>query len=47
MLQGEDGEYPAMEALPGWHVNVLVVDEDASALEPYAVTPAVPVRVWG
>jgi hypothetical protein len=47
MLMGEDGEYPAMAALDGWHVNVLVVDEDASALEPYAVTPAVPVRVWG
>lgn len=47
MLMGDDGEYPAMAALDGWHVNVLVVDEDASALAPYAVTPAVPVRVWG
>lgn len=35
-----------MEALEGWHVNVRVVDEDATALEQYAVTPAVPVRVW-
>jgi len=47
MLMGEDGECPAMSALDGWHVNVLVVDEDASTLEPYAVTPAAPVRVWG
>lgn len=38
----------AVEAIPGWHVNVRVMPgEDASALEPYAVTPATPVRVWG
>lgn len=38
---------PVMGALEGWHVNVRVVDEDATALEQYAVTPTVPVRVWG
>ena len=44
---GTDAEgNPIMEALEGWHVNVRVVDEDATSLEQYAVTPAVPVRVW-
>jgi hypothetical protein len=47
MLQGEDGEYPATAPIPGWHVNVRVVGEDASALEPYQVTPAIPMRAWG
>lgn len=37
---------PAMEALEGWHVNVRIVDEDADALNQYAVTPTMPVRVW-
>jgi hypothetical protein len=36
--------YPA----PNYGVNVLVIDgEDASPLEPYAVQPSVPQRVWG
>jgi hypothetical protein len=47
MLQGEYGEYPATAPIPGWHVNVRVVGEDASALEPYQVTPSTPMRVWG
>ena len=38
---------PVMAALDGWHVNVRVVSEDPTPLEQYAVTPAVPVRVWG
>lgn len=34
-------------ALPGWHVNVRVVgDEDGSRLEPFAVQPTSPRRVW-
>jgi hypothetical protein len=46
-LLGEDGEYPEMKPLPGWHVNVrLMPDEDGTALEPFSVTPAHPVRVW-
>jgi len=40
-------EEPVMEPIPGWHVNVrLVDDEDADALEPYAVEVSTPVRVW-
>ena len=40
-------EEPVMTALPGWHVNVRVVGEDDKALQPFAVTPATPMRVWG
>jgi hypothetical protein len=48
MLMGEDGEYPEMESIEGWHVNVRLVDgEDAEALEPFEVSPQTPVRVWG
>jgi hypothetical protein len=32
--------------IPGWHVNVRVVDEDAEALEAFEVHPATPMRVW-
>jgi hypothetical protein len=40
-------EFPVMEAIPGWHCNVLVVQgEDTSVLEPYIVTPTNRVRVW-
>ena len=46
MLQTEEGEVPEMAPLPGYHVNVRVVGEDASALEAYRVHPVTPVRVW-
>ena len=47
MLQGEDGPYPAMAPIEGWHVNVRLVGEDAEALAPFVVEPKTPVRVWG
>jgi hypothetical protein len=47
MLQSENGEYPATAPILGWYVNVRVVSEDASALEPFKVTPSTPMRVWG
>ena len=48
MLMGESGPVPEMALLPGWHVNVrLMDDEDGSALEPFAVQPAAPRRIWG
>jgi hypothetical protein len=49
MLQGEDGEYPAMAPIEGWHVNVRLVNatEDSAPLLPYAVTPNSPQRVFG
>jgi hypothetical protein len=46
-LQGEDGPYPEMAPIEGWHVNVRLVGEDAAALEPFVVEPKTPVRVWG
>ena len=46
MLQTDEGEVPEMAPLPGYHVNVRVVDEDASALEAYQVFPDNPVRGW-
>lgn len=39
--------YKDEQPLDGWHVNVRVVGEDATALEAFAVTPTLPVRVWG
>ena len=46
-LQGEDGEYPEMAPVEGWHVNVrLMPDEDSTELAPFVVTPTNPVRVW-
>ena len=47
MLQGEDGPYPEMAPIEGWHVNVRLVGEDAEALEPFEVSPVTPMRVWG
>jgi hypothetical protein len=43
----DDVEVPIMQAIPGWHVNVrLVEDENLEALIPYQVFPTVPRRVW-
>jgi hypothetical protein len=48
MLLGEDGEYPDMQPIDGWHVNIALLDgEDAEALEAYEVHPKSPVRIWG
>ena len=35
------------EKMDGYHVNIRPVGEDTSALEPYSITPANPVRIWG
>jgi hypothetical protein len=41
------GEGEQMSPLPGWHVNVRVLEgEDATALEPFRVYPTSPVRGW-
>ena len=45
---GGTDEEPVMEPLPGWHVNVRVVEnEDAVALKPFEVQVKTPIRVWG
>lgn len=45
---GEDGEViTEATAKDGYHVNVRVIDEDASALELFSVVPNQPMRVWG
>lgn len=39
---------PEPVAIEGWHVNVRVVgNEDADVLQPFAVVPEHPRRVWG
>jgi hypothetical protein len=48
MLQGEDGEYPEMAPIEGFHVNIrLMPDEVADTLDPFVVYPKTPVRIWG
>lgn len=39
---------PVFSTLPGWHVNLRVMDDalDISALGGYSVIPTNPVRVW-
>ena len=44
MLQGEDGPYPEMALIPGWHVNS---PEPVEGWEAYQVTPTSPRRVFG
>lgn len=47
MIQSEDGEFPEMIPLEGWHVNVRVtLDENISLLEPYRIEPSTPSRIW-
>jgi hypothetical protein len=52
MLTDEEGnEYPEMQAMAGWHVNIRLVGdalrETVEALdETHGVTPETPMRVW-
>ena len=45
----KDGfEQPVMQATDGWHVNVLVLDEeDSSSLLEFVTHPTTPIRIWG
>jgi len=45
MLQNEEGEFPEMAPVLGYHANVRVVDA-APELEAYQVFPENPVRGW-
>jgi hypothetical protein len=45
MLKSDEGEFPEMAPLDGYHVNVRLLN-DASELEPYRVFPENAVRGW-
>ena len=45
MLLGDDGEYPGMAAIDGFHAN-LAITELPEPLIQFAVTPANPVRIF-
>ena len=45
MLLGEDGQYPEMAPIDGWHANVRHTDA-APELAAYQVFPETPERVW-
>jgi hypothetical protein len=46
MIQGEDGEYPEMEALDGYHANIRGITAEQAALLPTIAKPSGPVRIW-
>jgi hypothetical protein len=46
MLQGEDGEYPEMEALDGYHANIRGITEEQAEQLPTIAAPTTPMRVW-
>mgnify|MGYP006401110421 FL=1 len=51
LTDDNDMEYPEMQALDGWHVNIrLVGDEVREAVEAldtsHGVTPSAPQRIW-
>lgn len=45
---GEENEIIKYETLPGYHVNLRVMNDDfdLSPLEKFSVNPKTPVRVW-
>jgi hypothetical protein len=45
MLTNEEGDYPEMAAVSGYHANVRHT-APAPELEPFAVVPTSPVRGW-
>ena len=46
MLQGEDGEYPEMQELDGYHANIRGITAEQAAQLPTIDAPASPVRMW-
>jgi len=45
MLTNEEGDYPEMKPVAGYHANVRH-SEPAPELEQFAVVPTSPVRMW-
>ncbi len=51
LTDSEGMEYPEMQAMDGWHINIrLIGDEVREAVEAlnetYGVTPSTPQRIW-
>ena len=52
ILTDSDGmDYPEMEAMVGWHVNIRLLNDNMSTIvdsiyETYGVIPGTPSRVW-
>jgi len=46
VLLGEDGEYPEMEALDGYHANIRGITEEQAEQLPTIAAPTTPMRVW-
>jgi hypothetical protein len=46
MLLGEDGPYPEMEQLDGYHANIRGITPEQAELLPTIDAPANPVRKW-
>ena len=45
LMNNTDPENPVV--IPGWHVNVRLIDgEDSAVLEPFSLVPTNPRRVW-
>jgi hypothetical protein len=46
MLSGEDGEYPEMEKIEGYHANIRGITEEQAEMLPTIEAPDTPVRIW-
>lgn len=48
IIKGEEGEYPEMKPVPGYHANLRCEElpEDVLALLPIIEAPKTPQRVW-
>lgn len=51
LTDDNDMEYPEMQALDGWHVNIRLIGDEVRAAvealdETHGVTPSAPQRIW-
>lgn len=46
MLQSEDGPYPEMQPIDGYHANIRGITEEQAEQLPLIEAPATPVRIW-
>jgi hypothetical protein len=45
IIEDDEGDYPEMAPIDGYHANVRLLDEEPE-LQPYRVFPTTPNRVW-